>query len=102
MDNHLSPLHGLAQPVFKDDPLKGPVAYRGIVELIIVPALVLCEMQGDIGVLEKRRCILAVFGIEADADAGGKADFVMIDDKRFIKGLHDLVRNSGSILGPVL
>ena len=77
------------------------MTYRGIIELIIVPALVLCEMQGDIGVLEKRSRILAVFGIEADADAGGKANFVMIDDKRFIKRLHDLVRNSGSILGPV-
>ena len=43
---------------------------------------------------------LSVLGINADADAGGKADFVMIDDERFIKRLHDLVGNSGGILGP--
>jgi hypothetical protein len=61
--------------------------------LVVVPALYLGAVHGNVGILHQGISVLAVVGVDSNPDAGSDVDFVAIKDKWLSKRLQDSLGN---------
>src|ERR1700690_4215861 len=72
VDFELAPRQRTAQLVLEREPVDAVFIHLVREELIVVPAGALRPVHRDVGVLEQRGAVLAVVGIDREADAAGQ------------------------------
>ena len=87
------------QAVLEGDPQQSLGIYNGVEELVVVSSFSLCLIHGRVGILDERLGLLAVFGVEADSDAGGDEELATFHGKGMLYGLEDLLGHARGILG---
>ena len=90
VEHELPVLVGVEQALVDRDELHGLDVHVPGVELVIVPPLLLRFRKRDIGVLHQVVGVLAVVGIDGDADRGGQHDVLAPYFYGDRDGLHDL------------
>ena len=80
-------IQSAAQTFFNGLALDGPDVHGRFEKLIVLPAVFLGLVHRRVGILDQGLGIEAIVGIDAEADAGGDVQVVLIDGMGFGDGL---------------
>ena len=99
MQHELLAFQGFAQAVFHRQPLKGPGIHRGGVKLVVVAALFLGAVESGVGVFQQGVDVGAIVRIQADADAGGDMQLVLVKQKHGLEHFQDPLGDFDGFVG---
>ena len=93
MQQELAALQRVPQAAFEHEFFQRPGAHLGGIELVLVAALLLGAVHGGVGVAQQLERVVAVAGIEADADAGGDDELASFYLERLRQGVENFLRH---------
>ena len=101
VDDQLAAFQRLAQLGLEDQALEGARVHVGRVELVTAARMLLGPIERGIRIADQGLGVIAVVGIDGDAETGTKVQLLVIDLERRQEGVEDLLGDLGGVLGAV-
>ena len=97
----LLPFDGMAQAGFQIEPLAGQHGRPGQVELVVITPHILSPVQGDVGIFQQQIPGAAITGIQADPNATGDTQLLIVQPDRLRHQLQHSLGNTGRLITAV-